>query len=40
MTGSGSVSYGLFKSKKMADFARKKIKKKYPNYWCATTKTI
>tara|TARA_A100001011_G_scaffold46283_1_gene43677 strand:+ start:63 stop:896 length:834 start_codon:yes stop_codon:yes gene_type:complete len=40
MTGSGSVSYGLFKSKKMANIAKKKIKKKYPNYWCATTKTI
>ncbi len=40
MTGSGSVCYGLFKSKKMANIARKEIKKKYPNYWCATTKTI
>ncbi len=40
MTGSGSVCYGLFKSKKMANFARKKIKNKHPNYWCAITKTI
>ena len=40
MTGSGSVCYGVFKSKKMAIIARKKIKKKYPNYWCVTTKTI
>ena len=40
MTGSGSVCYGVFKSKKMANTARKKIKKKYLNYWCATTKTI
>lgn len=40
MTGSGSVCYGVFKSKKTANIARKKIKKKYPNYWCVTTKTI
>ncbi len=40
MTGSGSVCYGLFESKKAANIARKKIKKKYANYWCATTKTI
>lgn len=40
MTGSGSVCYGVFKSKKMAIIVRKKIKKKYPNYWCVTTKTI
>ena len=40
MTGSGSVCYGVFKSKKMANIARKKIKKKYRNYWCVTTKTI
>ena len=40
MTGSGSACYGVFKSKKMANIARKKIKKKYRNYWCVTTKTI
>ena len=40
MTGSGSACYGVFKSKKMANTAGKKIKKKYLNYWCATTKTI
>ncbi len=40
MTGSGSACYGLFESKNAANIARKKIKKKYANYWCATTKTI
>ena len=40
ITGSGSVCFGLFKSQKAAKKALKKIKKKFPHYWCVTTKTI
>ena len=40
MTGSGSACYGVFKSKKTAKFAMTKLKRKYPKYWCAITKTI
>jgi len=40
LTGSGSVCYGMFASKKLANFALKKIKKKFPKYWAVTTKTI
>ncbi len=40
MTGSGSVCYGVFKSKKNAGFAAKLIKSKYPSYWVSVAKTI
>jgi len=40
MTGSGSVCYGMFESEKLASFALKKIKKKFPKYWTVATKTI
>ena len=40
LTGSGSACFGLFLTKKSAVSAHIKIKKKFPNYWCATGKTI
>ena len=40
ITGSGSTCFGLFLSKKRADLGVKKIKKKFPKYWCVTGKTI
>ena len=40
MTGSGSVCYGFYKSKKTAKIAMNKLKRKYPKYWCVITKTI
>ena len=40
ISGSGSVCYGLFKSKKTAKRALTKIKKKYPKFWLSGAKTI
>ena len=40
VTGSGSACFGLFLTKKMADKGLKKIKKKFPKFWCVTGKTI
>ncbi len=40
MTGSGSVCYGVFQSKKRAIAALNKIKSKYPTYWTTFAKTI
>ncbi len=40
MSGSGSACYGVFKSKKYANLAINKLRKKYPKYWCVITKTI
>ena len=40
LTGSGSACFGLFLTQKSAVSAHIKIKKKFPNYWCATGKTI
>ncbi len=40
MTGSGSVCFGIFKSKKSAILGFKRIKKKFPKYWCVIAKTI
>ena len=40
MTGSGSVCYGVFQSKKEVIIAHNKIKSKYPNYWSTFVKTI
>ena len=40
MTGSGSAIIAYFKSYKMCKEAKKKVKKKFGNYWCVTSKTI
>ena len=40
MSGSGSVCYGVFKSKKTAKIAMANLKRKYRKYWCVITKTI
>ncbi len=40
LTGSGSSCFGLFLSKKSAKLGLKKIKKKFPKYWCVIGKTI
>ena len=40
MTGSGSVCYGVFKSKKAAKDALIRIRLKYPKYWALIAKTI
>ena len=40
MTGSGSVCYGVFQSKKRALAALNKIKSKNPTYWTTFAKTI
>ena len=40
VTGSGSACFGLFLSKKSADLGLKKIRKKFPKFWCVVAKTI
>ncbi len=40
MTGSGSVCFGVFKSKKSAKAALNRIKVKYPKFWMCVAKTI
>ena len=40
ITGSGSGCFGLFLTKKSANLGLKKIKKKFPKYWCVVCKTI
>ncbi len=40
MTGSGSACFGLFKTEKTAKVTQKKIKKMFPNYWTAVSRTI
>ena len=40
ITGSGSVCYGVFKSKRLSILASKNINKKFPNCWSEITKTI
>ena len=40
MTGSGSVCFGTFSTRKSASLATKVLKKKFPKYWCALTKSI
>jgi len=40
MTGSGSVCFGTFSNRKSASLAVKVLKKKFPSYWCALTKSI
>ena len=40
MTGSGSACFGMFKSKELALLGLRKIKKRFPKYWCVYAKTI
>ena len=40
MTGSGSAIIAYFSSAKKCKEAEKKVKKKFKNYWCKTSKTI
>tara|TARA_Y100000992_G_scaffold295739_1_gene257052 strand:- start:549 stop:1388 length:840 start_codon:yes stop_codon:yes gene_type:complete len=40
MTGSGSVCYGIFQTKKTANAALNWIRSKYPKYWVSVAKTI
>jgi len=40
ITGSGSACIGIFSTMKNAIYAQKLIKLKYPEYWCAVSKTI
>jgi 4-diphosphocytidyl-2-C-methyl-D-erythritol kinase len=40
MTGSGSAIIAYFNSDKKCKEAEKKVKKKFRNYWCKTSKTI
>jgi 4-diphosphocytidyl-2-C-methyl-D-erythritol kinase len=40
MTGSGSVCFGTFLDRKSVSLAVKVLKKKFPNYWCVSTKSI
>ena len=40
LTGSGSACFGVFLTKNSADLGLKKIKKKFPRFWCVVGKTI
>ena len=40
MTGSGSAIIAYFRSDKKCKEAEKKVKNKFKNYWCKTSKTI
>ena len=40
MTGSGSAMIAYFNSAEKCKEAEKKVKKKFKNYWCKTSKTI
>ncbi len=40
ITGSGSACIGIFSNRRNVISAKKLIKLKYPNYWCAVSKTI
>ena len=40
ITGSGSACIGIFSNMKNAIYTQRLIKKKYPKYWCAVSKTI
>ena len=40
LTGSGSTCFGLFLSKKDGVSALRRIKKKFPNFWCVLCKSI
>ncbi len=40
LTGSGSACFGVFLTKKSADLGLKKIRKRFPKFWCVVGKTI
>ncbi len=40
MTGSGSAFVAYFESKKICDYVKKRLSRKYKNYWCKVAKTI
>ncbi len=40
MTGSGSAIIAYFNSAKKCEEAKKKVNKRFKNYWCETSKTI
>tara|TARA_A100001015_G_scaffold309851_1_gene410066 strand:- start:26 stop:883 length:858 start_codon:yes stop_codon:yes gene_type:complete len=40
VTGSGSACFAVFLTKKSADLGLKKIRKKFPKFWCVVGKTI
>ena len=40
VTGSGSACFGVFLTKKSADIGLKKIRKRFPKFWCVVGKTI
>ncbi len=40
ITGSGSACIGIFSDSKTANSAKKRIKSKFPKYWCVASKTI
>jgi len=40
ITGSGSACIGIFSNMNNAINAKRKLKLKYPKYWCVTSKTI
>ena len=40
ITGSGSACIGVFSSMKYAIIAKRFVKRKYPKFWCVTSKTI
>tara|TARA_B100000029_G_scaffold107928_1_gene99218 strand:- start:3744 stop:4607 length:864 start_codon:yes stop_codon:yes gene_type:complete len=40
ITGSGSACIGIFSNMRNAIYAKRLIKRKYPKYWCAVSKTI
>jgi len=40
ITGSGSGCIGIFSSTKTANSAKKRIRSKFPKFWCVTAKTI
>ena len=40
ITGSGSACVGIFSNMKAANLAKKRIKSKFPKFWCVASKTI
>ena len=40
ITGSGSACIGIFSNMETANYSKKLIKRKFPKYWCVTSKTI
>ena len=40
ITGSGSACIGIFCNMKSANSAKKRIKSKFPKFWCVVSKTM